>query len=214
MNPLLPHPVLLVVSAPSGAGKTTLCDRLRDWARGALRYSVSCTTRPPRPGERDGVHYRFVDETAFRDLADRGAFLESARVHGHAYGTPSEAVEESLRAGIGILMDIDVQGAAQVRAALARRPASDPVRQAFADVFIRPPSLAELRRRLEARAQDAADVVERRLAQAQAEMARAGEYRYGLVNDDLDTATEALRSILVAESHRRRAGERAVSSDQ
>lgn len=204
MNPLLPHPVLLVVSAPSGAGKTTLCDRLRDWARGALRYSVSCTTRPPRPGERDGVHYRFVDETAFRDLADRGAFLESARVHGHAYGTPSEAVEESLRAGIGILMDIDVQGAAQVRLALARRPADDPIRRAYADVFIAPPSIEELQRRLVARGKDAPEVVARRVARAKGEMDRAGDYRYRLVNDDLDTAFEALRSILVAESHRTR----------
>jgi guanylate kinase len=204
MNPLLPHPVLLVVSAPSGAGKTTLCDRLLAWAGGALRYSVSCTTRAPRAGEQDGVHYRFLDEAAFQAREAEGAFLESALVHGHAYGTPRAVVERDLQAGIGVLMDIDVQGAAQVRAALARRSADDPLRGAYADVFIAPPSIEALQRRLIARGKDAPEVVARRVARAKGEMDRAGEYRYRLVNDDLDTAFEALRSILVAESHRTR----------
>ncbi len=203
MNPQ-PKPVLLIVSAPSGAGKTTLCNRLRDWGNGSVAYSVSWTTRSPRAGEQNGVHYRFVNEAEFEREKESGGFLEYAHVHGHRYGTPRSAVEESLRAGIDILMDIDVQGAAQIREALNRAPDGDFMRNAFADVFILPPSLEELRRRLESRGQDTSEVIERRIRQADAEMKRAGEYRYGIVNDQLDTAFEALRSILIAERHRNR----------
>jgi guanylate kinase len=196
-----PRPILLVVSAPSGAGKTTLCDRLRG-AFPVLRYSVSCTTRVPREGERDGVHYFFLEEAEFFRRIEAGAFLEFARVHGHWYGTPRAPVAEALAAGRDVLMDIDVQGAAQIRESVGRLPAEDVLRRAYVDVFVAPPSLAELRRRLEARAKDAPDVIERRLVQAKREMADAPRYDYLVVNDVLDDAFDALRSIVVAEHHR------------
>lgn len=198
------NPVLLIVSAPSGAGKTTLCRRLMEECGDTLQYSVSWTTRPPRSRESDGEHYRFVDESAFLREVERGGFLEFARVHGYWYGTPKSSVETALAAGIDVIMDIDVQGAAQIRETLRRIPELAPLRAAFADVFIRPPSLAELRRRLETRGQDAPDVIERRIRQAHAEMNQAGEYRYWVTNDELDRAYDALRSILIAERHRNR----------
>lgn len=199
-----PHPVLLVVSAPSGAGKTTLCRRLMERCGEALTYSVSWTTRPPRTVERNGEHYRFVDEPGFLREVEAGGFLEFARVHGHWYGTPRASVEATLASGIDLIMDIDVQGAAQIRETLRRLPETDAMRHAFADVFIQPPSLDELRRRLEHRGQDAPDVIERRIRQADTEMQQAGDYRYLVTNDNLDLAFDALRSILVAERHRNR----------
>ncbi len=192
------EPILLVVSAPSGAGKTTLCNRLRA-EFDSIVYSVSCTTRPPRPGEVNGVHYTFLEEAEFVRRAAAGAFLEHARVHGHRYGTPRSAVAAALAAGLDVLMDIDVQGAAQLRTAVAAGPAHDPLRRAFVDVFIEPPSLETLRERLERRAQDSAETIARRLRQAGEEMARRGEYRYVIVNDRLDAAYDALRAIFLAE---------------
>jgi len=197
------RPVLLVVSAPSGAGKTTLCERLLDEFP-ALRYSVSCTTRSPREGERDGVDYSFLSVGEFERRVARGDFLEHAVVHGNHYGTPRRHIEEAFAAGRDVLMDIDVQGAAQIRDLLSRADAADPLRAAFVDVFIAPPSIDVLRQRLAARGTDSADTIARRMAQAVGEMERRGEYRYVIVNDLLDVSYDALRSILIAERHRRR----------
>ena len=194
-------PLLLVVSAPSGAGKTTLCERLRAEFP-ALTYSVSCTTRAPREGERDGADYHFLSEAEFGRRLEAGEFLEHAEVHGHRYGTLRRTVAEGLAAGRDVLLDIDVQGAAQIRARLAAAAEGDPIRRGYADLFIAPPSLDELRRRLERRGTDARETIERRLQKAGAEMARASEYDYVLVNDDLDRAYGVLRAILVAERHR------------
>jgi guanylate kinase len=194
-------PLLLIVSAPSGAGKTTLCERLLA-ANPGMIYSVSCTTRSPRPGERDGVHYTFLTEAAFLERVRDGLFLEHARVHGHGYGTLAAPIRAALQGGSDVLMDIDVQGAAQIRAVVAGLPADDVLRLAYADVFIYPPSLEELRRRLTARGKDAPEVVERRLRQAGQEMARGQEYGYTLVNGELDSATSVLAAIVTAERHR------------
>lgn len=199
-------PLLIVVSAPSGAGKTTLCRRLlADDAR--MVYSVSCTTRAPRGDERDGEAYFFLAPDEFARRRADGEFLESALVHGHWYGTPRPPVVTALAAGRDVLLDIDVQGAAQVRGALRAAPPDDPLRRAYVDVFISPPSLAELRRRLETRGQDAPDVIERRLRQAGQELARAADYRHTIVNDRLETAYAELRRLLDDERRRREAGE-------
>ncbi|MBU4460944.1 MAG: guanylate kinase [Verrucomicrobia bacterium] len=190
-------PVLLIVSAPSGAGKTTLCDRLLAEFP-SMAYSVSCTTRVPRAGEVDGEDYHFLSEAEFRRRLDAGDFLEHATVHGHLYGTPRSLVERSLCSGRDVLMDIDVQGAAQIRDAARRAAPDDPVRRGYADVFIAPPSLAVLRQRLEGRGTDARDVIERRLRKAEAEMERSGEYMHVVVNDVLDAAYDRLRAIFLS----------------
>lgn len=191
------HPLLLIVSAPSGAGKTTLCDRLLAEFP-SMAYSVSCTTRAPRAGEVDGEDYHFLSEAEFRRRLDAGDFLEHATVHGHLYGTPRSLVEGALRAGRDVLMDIDVQGAAQIRDAARRAPPEDPVRRGYVDVFIAPPSLAVLRQRLVGRGTDAPEVVERRLRKAEAEMARSGDYMHVVVNDDLEEAHARMRGIFLA----------------
>jgi guanylate kinase len=174
-----------VVSAPSGGGKTSLVNALlkRD-PRTAL--SVSHTTRAPRPGERDGVHYYFVDEETFLELAERGAFLEQAEVFGHRYGTGREAVERQLAGGHDVLLDIDWQGARQVRAS---HPAAR-------TIFILPPSMAELHRRLANRRQDSDEVIARRMRAARAEISHAGEFDFLVVNDDFEAALADLHSII------------------
>ncbi len=168
-----------------------------------MRYSVSCTTRPPRAGEVDGRDYHFLTPEQFEELVARRAFLEHATVHGHRYGTLRAPVAEALNAGWDVLMDIDVQGAASVRRASLEAPPADPIRRAFLDIFIRPPSLHELRRRLEHRGTDSPEVIERRLANAQVELAREGEYRHVVVNDDLDRAVAEIERILDLERSRR-----------
>jgi guanylate kinase len=188
-------PLLIVISAPSGAGKSTLCERLLA-EHDAIAYSVSCTTRAPRGGEVDAVHYHFLTSEAFEQKVQAGAFLEHARVHGNRYGTLMQTVRGVMQQGKSILMDIDVQGARQVRAALATLPPADLMVQGFVDIFIHPPSLEELRRRLEGRGEDAAQVIEQRLANAAAEIADAGLYRYQLVNDDLGRAQRELADII------------------
>lgn len=203
LNDPHPFPRMMIVTAPSGAGKTTLCRRLlAEFPR--FEYSVSCTTRPPREGEQDGRDYHFIAPEEFQRRVSEGRFLEHAVVHGHLYGTLASAVGEVLRRGRDVLMDIDVQGAEQVRRALGRCPPDDRMVRAFLDVFISAPSLAELRRRLEARGSDSADVIERRLQQAEAETARAGEFMFQVVNDRLDRAYGEIRSIAVAAGLRRR----------
>ncbi len=193
---LIPKPkrraFLMVLSSPSGGGKTSVCAELLarlPW----LKRCVTATTRPPRAGERDGVDYWFLSRPAFEQRLKRGEFFEHAEVHGNLYGTPMREVERSLKAGQSLVLVIDVQGAAQVR-----RRKKDAV-----TVFLLPPSLSELKRRLAGRGTDAAEVVRRRLADAGGELARAGEYQYWVVNDRFERAVEQAAAIAVAESLRR-----------
>lgn len=194
-------PLLIIVSAPSGAGKSTLCRKILERME-EVAYSVSCTTRAPRSGEQDGVHYHFMDEAAFQRRVGEGAFLEYARVHGAWYGTLRETVREIMRSGRDVLMDIDVQGAAQIREAVRHLSADDPLRRGLVDVFIAPPSIEALRERLRRRAQDAREEIDRRVRNAEEEMAQWHRYRYCIVNDELDEAVRGLESVIVAEHYR------------
>jgi guanylate kinase len=190
--------LLIVVSAPSGAGKTSLCERLLS-THSDMAYSISCTTRPPRGREQDGREYHFLSEAEFERRLQAGEFLEHAVVHGHRYGTLRRTVAEVLEAGRSVLMDIDVQGAAQIRDRARNAPAGDPIRRGFVDVFISPPSMSALRERLEGRGEDDPQTIDRRLRNAEAEMGRCGEYRYTVVNDDLGRAAAALEEIIARE---------------
>jgi len=190
------------VSSPSGAGKTTLIQRvLADprIGRPTIHFSVSHTTREPRAVEANGREYYFVSPDEFKALEAEDGFLESAVVHGNFYGTSRMEVEPRLLAGIDVLLDIDVQGARQVRSKIP-----DVVK-----VMVFPPSREMLETRLRARASDAVDVVEKRLSAASREMAEFGEYDYAIINDDLEIAVDELRSIIVARrANRRRRRER------
>jgi guanylate kinase len=186
--------LILILSSPSGAGKTTLTRAIAGDPSWALELSISVTTRARRPSEIDGRHYHFIEREAFEDLRTRDDLLESAEVHGNYYGTPRRPVEKVLGAGRDMIFDIDYQGTRQVRSKLAGDVVS---------VFILPPSMAELRHRLERRAEDSAETIERRLANARTEIQRWSEYDYVIVNDDLDSAFTALKSILAAERLKR-----------
>lgn len=188
--------LLLIVSAPSGAGKTTLGAHLLQAFPDMVR-SVSCTTRAPRSGEVNGKDYIFLDAAEFQRRIAAGTFLEYAQVHGAYYGTPRKPVEQALRAGCDVLLIIDVQGAERIRQLLAS--ASADLRRAFVDVFIMPPDSATLRKRLVARGQDGADEIERRLKNAGGEMALASRYQHRIVNDQLEDAVARLRAIVLAE---------------
>ena len=190
-------PSWIVVSAPSGAGKTTLCKRLMQ-EYPAIEYSVSCTTRKPRPTERDGVSYYFISSADFHTRVAQQSFLEYAEVHGCMYGTLKDTVSTALAAGRDIMMDIDVQGAQQIRDYLSGPDVDPLLKQSYVDVFIVPPGLKELEQRLMTRGEDAPDVIARRLANAQREMDRWAEYQYVIVNDQLDESYSALRSVYIA----------------
>jgi guanylate kinase len=185
--------LLLILSSPSGAGKTTLCNKLRREFP-ALAFSVSHTTRKPRPGEQDTREYHFVTEPEFRRLVDEGAFAEWAEVHGNLYGTSLAEIERARAAGaLGILFDIDFQGARQIRARVPE----------VISVFILPPSMDELERRLRSRASEDEPTVQKRLAKAKLEISNYSMFDYLVVNDDLEKAFERMKSILVAEGSRR-----------
>lgn len=175
---------LFIVSAPSGAGKSSL---VKAWLAqdSAIRLSISYTTRAPRPGEENGVNYHFVSREAFLEMMGRGEFLESADIYGNFYGTSQRWIENEMAQGRDILLEIDWQGAAQVRKLMP---------QAIS-LFILPPSIAELRKRLVGRGTDSAEVIEKRMASAQAEISHALEANYLVVNDDFDTATADLLAI-------------------
>ncbi len=164
--------LMLVLSSPSGAGKTTLSRQLLG-NDSQISLSISCTTRDKRPGEKDGVDYRFIDTATFRGMIDRGEFLEHARVFDHYYGTPSGPVEAALSAGRDMLFDIDWQGTQQLK---------EKGRDDLVTVFILPPSTRDLERRLISRAQDSADVVARRMSKAADEMSHWAEYDYTIIN--------------------------------
>jgi guanylate kinase len=185
--------LMLVLSSPSGAGKTTISRALlkRD---NNLVMSVSVTTRAKRPGETEGIDYRFIDPIAFNLMVNRGELLEYAKVFGHYYGTPRMPVEEALQAGRDVLFDIDWQGTQQLRDKLPRDLVS---------VFILPPSTAELEKRLRARAQDSARVVAERMAKAADEMSHWDAYDYIVVNRDIDESVRRVEAVLSAERSRR-----------
>lgn len=186
--------VLFVLSSPSGAGKTTISKKLLASDR-EIALSISATTRPPRPGEVDGVDYHFVDVDTFKKMAADGEFLEWAHVFGHRYGTPRARVEELLAAGKDVLFDIDWQGAQQ----LYQEAGPDVVR-----VFVLPPTMEELERRLRARNTDSDEVIAARMARAANEISHWDGYDYVLINDDVEACFDEVRAILRAERLKRR----------
>ncbi|HEX4696467.1 MAG TPA: guanylate kinase [Candidatus Udaeobacter sp.] len=186
--------ILFVVSAPSGAGKTTLVEALRQTPN--LFYSVSCTTRAPRSGEVDGEDYRFLADADFRARVAAGDFLEYAQVHGDYYGTLRELVLTNLSNGVDALIDIDTQGAATIR------NCDDAIiREALADVFIMPPNIDELRRRLHKRGTETEEQINRRLETALQEMKLWRDYRYTIISGSIDEDLERFRHIMAAESY-------------
>lgn len=180
--------LVIVVSAPSGAGKTSLCERAAQLVPN-LVHSVSYTTRPPRPDEENSRDYHFVDQATFQRMVDAGEFAEWAWVHGNLYGTPERLLEKHLREGKAVILDIDTQGARQLR---ARYPQG-------VSVFIVPPNLAMLEARLRQRRTDAEEEIQRRLKKAQEELKHSHEYQYVVINDVLERAAHELAAIIAAE---------------
>ena len=185
--------LLFILSSPSGAGKTTL-SRMLLAKDPDIRLSVSATTRPPRPGEVDGKHYHFVSDAAFDRMVEEDDFYEWAHVFGHRYGTPKGHIREGLKEGQDYLFDIDWQGTQQLK----QKDDQDVV-----TVFVLPPSLAELRRRLESRAQDSSDVIDARMERARAEISHWAEYDYVVINDNVEECFERVCEVLDAERMRR-----------
>ncbi|MBT3790940.1 MAG: guanylate kinase [Alphaproteobacteria bacterium] len=185
--------LMLVLSSPSGAGKTSIARHLLD-DEANIVMSVSATTRPSRKGEVEGVDYFFTDKIEFNMMVNRNEMLEHAKVFDHYYGTPSGPVNEALESGCDVLFDIDWQGTQQL---------AQSARDDLVSVFVLPPSTSELERRLRARALDPVDVVEKRMAQAADEMSHWAEYDYIIVNDDFDRSVASIRAILRAERLRR-----------
>ena len=177
---------LFILSGPSGSGKSTVLRVALNEAQLPLRLSVSATTRPPRPGEHDGVQYHFWTRQQFEDAVKRGVFIEYAEVFGNLYGTPRSEVEPYRAAGVGVILDIDVQGAAQVR---KQYPEA-------VTVFLKTSSLATYEQRLRERHTESEEAIQRRLLGARRELERSGEYQYHVINDDLDEAVTELRAIV------------------
>ena len=183
--------MLLIISGPSGTGKGTLVEKLMK-ADPTFRFSCSVTTRAPRVGEIDGVHYHFVSVEEYDRLVAENAFLEHATVHGNCYGTLRKPIEDMMAQGQNVLLDIDTQGAINVM-----ENADD-----YVSIFILPPSYTELRKRLEGRGTDAPEVIERRMNNARGEILKVDRYQYSIVNDDLETAYEQLKQIVECEKQR------------
>jgi guanylate kinase len=183
---------LFVITAPSGAGKTSLIEALMK-SDPSLKLSISYTTRAPRPGEKDGVDYHFVDDATFLAMRGRGEFLESAEVHGYRYGTSRKVITDALQRGEDLILEIDWQGARQVRA----------IYPDCVGIFILPPSIEELERRMRSRGKDAEAVMRRRLDNARGEMDHAGEFNYAIINKDFDIALRDLSRIIAAERNQR-----------
>lgn len=188
------HGILFVISAPSGAGKSTLCNALRQTPD--FVYSVSCTTRPARPGEVDGEDYYFLDEAEFKRRLEAGDFLEYANVHGCYYGTLRETVLANLQTGVDVLLDIDTDGAAQIRAC-----PDETIQNAIADVFILPPSMEELHRRLRKRGTETEAQIEIRIRNATAEMQNWRMYRYTIITGSVEEDVTKFRAIMRAERY-------------
>ena len=190
----MPVGTLYIIAAPSGAGKTSLVQQLVTTTPGIVA-SISHTTRPPRPGEQDGVHYHFIPLPSFETMIAQGAFLEHAQVFGNRYGTSRAAVLAKLQAGLDVILEIDWQGAQQVRKQLPDSPS----------IFILPPSRDALRQRLAGRGQDSAEVIERRMAAALDELSHYVEFDYLVINDQFETALTELSAIIIAQRQRRTA---------
>ena len=176
---------LFVITAPSGAGKTSLIDAVMHDDQ-TLKLSISYTTRAPRKGEKNGVDYHFVDDRQFLEMKARGEFLESAEVHGHRYGTSKVVITEALQKGEDLILEIDWQGARQVRGIYPQS----------IGIFILPPSVEELERRMRSRGQDAEEVIRRRVEAARDELTHAGEFKYAIINKHFDTAKQELAEII------------------
>ena len=186
--------LLIILSSPSGAGKSTLAGRLRKWDD-SLRFSVSATTREPREGEENGKDYFFVSVPEFQEQVASGDMLEHARVFGNYYGSPKAPVQAAIEAGRDVLFDIDWQGAQQI--------SNSALQEHVLSIFILPPSITELHRRLVSRGQDAPEVIEKRMQKSWDEISHWDGYDYVLVNDDLDATEERLKTIISAERLRR-----------
>ncbi|MBR4476393.1 MAG: guanylate kinase [Kiritimatiellae bacterium] len=194
-------PLFIVMSAPSGCGKSTLIDMLLQEYHDIV-YSISCTTRAPRGEEEDGLDYHFLSKERFEELLKEDAFLEYAKVHDNYYGTLKAPIVEVLAEGNTMILDIDVQGAAKVREYVRSLPNTDPLKIGYVDIFINPPSLEELRERLERRGTDSLEVIEKRMRNAEGEIARAGEYMFQVTNDDLAICYKRLCDLIDALSGR------------
>jgi guanylate kinase len=186
--------ILFVISAPSGAGKTTICDALRQTPD--FVYSVSCTTRTPRAGEIEGEDYQFLSEADFQARVKKGDFLEHAIVHGHYYGTLRQPLLNNLKTGVDVLIDIDTQGADAIR-----NCGDEFIRRALTDVFIMPPDLEELRRRLTKRGTETSEQIELRLANAAREMELWRDYRYTIISQSMEEDLMKFRHIIGAERY-------------
>lgn len=190
-------PLFIVVSAPSGCGKSTLIDMLlQEYCD--IVYSISCTTRERRGEEEDGIDYHFMSKSRFEELVAQNAFIEYAKVHDNYYGTLKAPIEEVLAEGNSVILDIDVQGAAKIRDYVRSLPDTDPMKIGYVDIFILPPSMEELERRLTGRGTDSPASIERRLANAEGEIARADEYMFKVTNDDLGHAYRRLCDLIDA----------------
>jgi guanylate kinase len=188
-------PLLLVISAPSGGGKTTVCQRLRE-QHPDLDRAITCTTRPPRPGEQNGVDYHFLDVDSFRRGVAQGDFLEHATVYGHLYGIWKAEVLSRLRAGRDVLLSVDVQGVASIQAAAASSPE---LGQALVTVFLAPPSLAVLEQRLQRRNQDPPEVIARRLNAALGEIGHWSAFHYVIVSGTVEEDARRMQAVFIAE---------------